>query len=738
MTLTLSWSVFTTYLLITYFSISLLLLTLLSYLLIVIYFKEKKYLFTFVLLIGILNMGFQSYLVKYAYKYNALEKNKTYNVLVEDIRKKGESKFDIIGKINNKNTLIEYKLKDNKIKNYKKSSIEYQSAKNGNLSNINNIIDINKEKLNVYYENFNNLIGREITIKGNLEIPKKELLPKTFNYKRFLLSKNIIYIIKINRIEKINPTHHNNFYSYYLEFKKILYNLRDNFLNNLTVTKKCQGFLTGILFGNTSFIDKANLKEFRLNGTAHILAISGLHIGILFGIYSFLSKYLNKKIFELFFCIFLICYGIITMFSPSVLRAIFIILLKLFADKENLPFDLLTSTSLIAFSSILKNPYIIFYMGFQLSFLAILSIIFFMPLLNQKLPKFLGINLAVFLGLLPYNILIFNHISIISLLANFPIIFLASIIVPIGILAFFIFLIFNINLGFFALILESLSTFIIKLNKFFYFNGLFTFEIPSPNIGIILFLYITLFFFLSEEFLLTKNLKIKDNKKKMFTLFLIILIIPMTTNYFNKKIPDGINIYNFNNAPMIHLKDNNKNLIINCSSNKDFNMVEKTLKPYFLKSNISKVNYALSTSFSKEDYLGIFQLSKSFKIDIIYYSYQNKYLLKDNNYQIKLLWKSKEKIGEKNMEKRILGIKYRNKFLIVMPNLNRKELKKYLPSIIKNIYSYVKYNNYNENTSNYYIIGNSFALTEIKKSIHGIQITLLPLEEFYGENRVNY
>ena len=41
-----------------------------------------------------------------------------------------------------------------------------------------------------------------------------------------------------------------------------------------------QGLLRGILFGDIQEIEEDTYDTFRRNGTAHVLAVSGLHIGL--------------------------------------------------------------------------------------------------------------------------------------------------------------------------------------------------------------------------------------------------------------------------------------------------------------------------------------------------------------------------------------------------------------------------------------------------------------------------
>ena len=66
--------------------------------------------------------------------------------------------------------------------------------------------------------------------------------------------------------------------------------------------------------------------EFRDNGTAHVLAVSGLHVGILYSIYRRFRKRKKSDFFTVGFILFLLCYGVVTLWSVSVSRAIALII----------------------------------------------------------------------------------------------------------------------------------------------------------------------------------------------------------------------------------------------------------------------------------------------------------------------------------------------------------------------------------------------------------------------------
>ena len=74
-----------------------------------------------------------------------------------------------------------------------------------------------------------------------------------------------------------------------------------------------------------------------------------------------------------------------------------------------------------------------------MSFLAAASISFFMPHISLKVPESISVMLAVNTGLIPYQIFVFNSLSLTSFIANIPVIYLVGIIMPIAVIYFVVF-----------------------------------------------------------------------------------------------------------------------------------------------------------------------------------------------------------------------------------------------------------------------------------------------------------
>ena len=146
--------------------------------------------------------------------------------------------------------------------------------------------------------------------------------------------------------------------------------------------REYSALLSGILFGNKQGISKDTKNAFIQTGTAHILAVSGLHVGMLYVIVSFIFRFIPlpkkfKWIKSVLTILSIWCFAFICGGGASIIRAVVMftlweigIHLKKYADSINI----LCAT---AFIMVVLDPCTLFDIGFQLSVAAVLSIILF-------------------------------------------------------------------------------------------------------------------------------------------------------------------------------------------------------------------------------------------------------------------------------------------------------------------------------------------------------------------------
>ena len=208
----------------------------------------------------------------------------------------------------------------------------------------------------------------------------------------------------------------------------------------------------------------------------------------------------------------------------------------------------------------------------------------------------------------------FNYISFIGILCNIPVIFMISLLVPIGIAGYLWFIVTGRLFPLLADCLSGLGTLAIKVNHFFEAEGAFSFDIVSPPLWTICLLYGLVFLITSEHFRI--YLKRKDFKALApQTVFMITMVIFSFFASFTPFDQASIIFVDVGQGDCIHLKcDDGKNLLFDGGGNINYNIGEKTLKPYLLKNGIGQVQLAAATHLHTDHYLGLTQLAECFDV----------------------------------------------------------------------------------------------------------------------------
>lgn len=145
-----------------------------------------------------------------------------------------------------------------------------------------------------------------------------------------------------------------------------------------------------LILGIKSGIPKRITNNYSTAGIMHMLAISGMHTGYIYSILLVLLSFLGKSKSALYIktiivLAFIWFYSILTGFSDSVIRSAFMISIHqitLILERGKISLNTIGITALVM---IVLNPESIFNLGFQLSFMATLSIIMIYPLLYELL-----------------------------------------------------------------------------------------------------------------------------------------------------------------------------------------------------------------------------------------------------------------------------------------------------------------------------------------------------------------
>ena len=221
---------------------------------------------------------------------------------------------------------------------------------------------------------------------GEYEAPNKATNYKGFNYRSYLKTLKITGTIKPKKIEVIKKDSLNSFL---LKINEISI-LAKNKIDNLSLKQDEKAILKGILLGDKSNIEDKIIDNFSESNMSHILAISGMHISYIILIFSLLfSKIFGKHLSKIITSIFVIIYMFLTKFPLTLVRAgisgIILIMSNYFYRKN----DIFQTISLSLLIILIYNPYAILNIGLQLSYSAVIGIVFFEKTLKKLTSEYL-------------------------------------------------------------------------------------------------------------------------------------------------------------------------------------------------------------------------------------------------------------------------------------------------------------------------------------------------------------
>ncbi len=154
-------------------------------------------------------------------------------------------------------------------------------------------------------------------------------------------------------------------------------------------SEKTSGVAKAVLTGDSSDIDPVLYSAYRSSGIAHILVISGFHMAIiLMSAYFLLSSTKLGKRYSGLLCIFLtLLFGIFVGFTPSVSRAAVMCVAVFIGGSFDYKNDSFTSLFTALGILLAVNPYSLFSVSLQLSFLCSLGIIILSPAMGAATAK---------------------------------------------------------------------------------------------------------------------------------------------------------------------------------------------------------------------------------------------------------------------------------------------------------------------------------------------------------------
>ena len=233
--------------------------------------------------------------------------------------------------------------------------------------------------------------------------------------------------------------------------------------------------LIGIVLGDDSGFDKTTQDQFARTGLMHIVAASGTNVSIVGGaIYLSLIGVIGRRKAIIFSILGIGLYAILSGLSPSIQRAAAMGIITYFALFLGRQTYALWGLGITGFLLILINPYIVFDIGFQLSFMATLGILLLDPLLKKVtllskgiLKEDFSITLAAYISLFPLLLYHFQTFTPFSLFANILVLWTIPIVTVLGGLGALIILVSNFLAVPVLWVVYPLLHYILIVSKFF-------------------------------------------------------------------------------------------------------------------------------------------------------------------------------------------------------------------------------------------------------------------------------
>ncbi len=283
--------------------------------------------------------------------------------------------------------------------------------------------------------------GDYLLVENNFQelVPPKN--PHEFNYARFLSYRNIFHQ-SYKTSDQWHATGHNRG-SFLLKWSEYI---RQEALK--TFESNFQGsefaIVSALFLGYREYLDENLRREFVGAGAMHILCVSGLHVGIIFlvlkMIFAILLKLPHGKIWRAMAIILIMwMYAAVTGFSPSVLRACTMFSFVAIGQSFNRRTNIYNTLAASAFILLVLNPYMIASVGFQLSYLAVISIVWLQPYLYKQLNfknkvldyawAIVTVSLAAQVATGPLSLFYFNQFPNYFLITNLAVIPMAGVII---------------------------------------------------------------------------------------------------------------------------------------------------------------------------------------------------------------------------------------------------------------------------------------------------------------------
>ncbi|MBP1616811.1 MAG: hypothetical protein H6Q14_638 [Bacteroidetes bacterium] len=283
-------------------------------------------------------------------------------------------------------------------------------------------------------------VGDRVLFYAEIKPFKNRGNPDDFDYVAYMhrMGFSGTTYVAASRWEKLAPSGF-SLYSYSQQLRSRVL----DFYRTLNLGHDNFAVFSALTLGYMDELDDSVQQAFRATGTSHILSVSGLHVAILYMVIASMLSFLPKSrrmvvLRQLLIILLLWAYAFLTGLPSSVVRATLMISVFCMAVAMRKKAFSYNTVCFAAFMMLLYNPFDFFNIGFQLSFVAVLSICFFLPPIlkiiqpKNKVANFFwetsAVSLAVQLGTYPICLFYFGTFPTYFFLTNLVIVPLSTLV----------------------------------------------------------------------------------------------------------------------------------------------------------------------------------------------------------------------------------------------------------------------------------------------------------------------
>lgn len=255
--------------------------------------------------------------------------------------------------------------------------------------------------------------------------------PHEFDVRNWYKRQNIYHQIFVqeNQMVKRRTGSGNPIIAWALKLRK----KQVNFFRGLIKNNEANAVASTLILGYRADLSEETLMAYAKTGTIHALSVSGMHVGLIYIIINFMLSFLNRwprgKILQLIIAVALVwLYAIIAGLAPSVLRSAIMLTIYIIGSTFNRHHNSYNLLCFSAFMMLLFNPYSLYDVGFQLSYLSVLGLISLQPIIYawfdfrnyiaDKLWSFFALSFAAQLTTFPLAIYYFHQFPLYFLFSN--------------------------------------------------------------------------------------------------------------------------------------------------------------------------------------------------------------------------------------------------------------------------------------------------------------------------------